>query len=93
VWAGGLEFPGRPAQPLEFSISATDQGLFGQRSARGGRASTSLEDLAYERRQLRFSYIEGGARWTFQGVLQGDTIEGSVQGPGGSGRLVLKLAR
>lgn len=94
VWSGALQVEGRPVQNLEFSFSASGDGLSGTRSARGGRVSTSLSKLSYVRRDLRFSFVEGGAEWSFRGTLDGDAIDGEVRPAGGRPvKLALKLVR
>jgi hypothetical protein len=97
-WSGAIEVPGA-IQPrkIEFSLTATPSGLFGQRISRQGGLSSdvSLEGLRYARRELRFSFVDGGENLSYVGLLDGDEIEGSVTKANGAkmGRLKLKLGR
>jgi len=97
-WSGAIEVPGA-IQPrkIELSLTATPSGLFGQRISRQGGLSSdvSLEGLRYARRELRFSFVDGGENLIYVGLLDGDEIEGSVTKANGAkvGRLKLKLGR
>ncbi len=97
-WAGVIEVPGA-IQPrkIEISLTATPSGLVGQRTSRQGRLSTdvTLQDLTYARRELRFSFTDGGETLKYAGRLDGDVIEGEVTKAAGGrvGKLALKLTR
>ena len=97
-WSGVIEVPGA-IQPrkIEISLTATPSGLVGQRTSRQGRLSSdvSLDALRYARRELRFSFVEGGERMNYTGVLDGDEIDGNVTKASGArvGRLKFKLTR
>jgi hypothetical protein len=97
-WSGAIEVPGA-IQPrkIEISLTATPSGLVGQRISRQGRLSSdvSLEGLRYSRRELRFSFVDGGESLSYAGLLDGDEIDGNVTRASGArvGRLKLKLTR
>ncbi len=97
-WSGAIEIPGA-IQPrkIEISLTATPSGLVGQRTSRQGRLSSdvSLEGLRYSRRELRFSFVDGGESLNYAGLLDGDEIDGNVTKASGArvGRLKLKLTR
>lgn len=97
-WSGVIEVPGA-IQPrkIEISLTATPSGLVGQRTSRQGRLSSdvSLDGLRYARRELRFSFVEGGERMNYTGLLDGDEIDGNVTRASGArvGRLKFKLTR
>jgi len=97
-WSGAIEVPGA-IQPrkIEISLTATPQGLFGQRTSRQGRLSSdvSLEGLRYAKRELRFSFVDNGESLSYAGTLDGDEIDGNVTKASGAkvGRLKFKLTR
>ncbi len=97
-WSGVIEVPGA-IQPrkIEISLTATPSGLVGQRTSRQGRLSSdvSLEGLRYARRELRFSFVDGGENLGYAGLLDGDEIDGNVTRASGArvGRLKFKLTR
>ncbi|MBX7187723.1 MAG: IPT/TIG domain-containing protein [Vicinamibacteria bacterium] len=97
-WSGLIEVPGA-IQPrkIEISLTATPSGLVGQRTSRQGRLSSdvSLEGLRYARRELRFSFVDGGENLSYVGLLDGDEIDGNVTKASGAkvGRLKFKLTR
>ncbi len=95
-WSGAIEAPGQPRK-IEISLTATPSGLIGQRTSRQGKLSTdvSLQNLSYSRRELRFSFTEGGERLNFAGRLDGDVIAGDVTKASGArvGKLNFQLSR
>ncbi|HRB13674.1 MAG TPA: hypothetical protein PKU70_11750, partial [Vicinamibacteria bacterium] len=97
-WAGVIEVPGA-IQPrkIEISLTATPSGLVGQKTSRQGRLSSdvSLEGLRFARRELRFSFVDGGESLGYAGLLDGDEIDGNVTRASGArvGRLKFKLTR
>ena len=93
-WSGSLETT--PPRKVDISISATPSGLFGQKTSRQGKLSSdaSLDNLRFDRREVRFSYVESGETHTFAGRLDGDTIDGAVtKGAVRVGKLTFKLVR
>jgi len=95
-WSGMIEAAGQPRK-MEISLTATPSGLVGQRTSRQGKLSTdvSLQSLSYARRELRFSFTEGGERLNYAGRLDGDTIAGEVTKASGGrvGKLNFQLSR
>ncbi len=96
-WSGAIEVKGA-AQPrkVEISLTATDNGVVGQRTSRQGRLSTdvTLQGLSYAHRELRFSFIDAGEALNYVGRLDGDTIDGLVTRGGATiGKLTFKLSR
>lgn len=97
-WSGAIEVPGA-IQPrkIEISLTPTPSGLIGQKTSRQGRLSSdvSLQGLSYNRRELRFSFVDAGENLNYRGTLDGDEIDGEVTKASGArvGRLRLKLTR
>lgn len=97
-WSGVIEVPGA-IQPkkIDISLTNTSTGLVGQRTSRQGRLSsdTTLTNLNYSRRELRFSFVDDGQTMNYQGRLDSDTIDGTVTKASGArvGKLTFKLIR
>ena len=97
-WSGLIEVPGA-IQPrkVEISLTATPSGLVGQKTSRQGGLSSdvSLQGLAYNRRELRFSFVDSGEDLNYRGLLDGDEIDGEVTKRSGArvGKLKFKLTR
>ncbi|MEO8362045.1 MAG: IPT/TIG domain-containing protein [Vicinamibacteria bacterium] len=97
-WSGVIEVPGAiQPEKIDISLTNTSTGLVGQKTSRQGRLSsdTTLTNVNYNRRELRFSFVDNGQTMNYQGRLDGDTIEGTVTKSSGArvGKLTFKLMR
>jgi len=96
-WSGMIEIPSAVPRQIGISLTVTPSGLMGQKTSRQGGLSSdvTLEGLRYSKRELRFSFVDGGQNLNFAGLIDGDEIDGSLTKASGAkvGRLLLKLTR
>jgi hypothetical protein len=96
-WSGMIEAPGAVPRKIEISLTVTPAGVMGRKTSRQGGLSSdvTLEGVRYSKRELRFSFSDGGDSVNFAGAVDGDEINGTLTRPSGAkvGTLSLKLAR
>jgi hypothetical protein len=78
-WAGSLEEPeGQRAIEVQFRVEG--KGLTGSLTTKAGTLAMAvpLQDVAYEKGQVRFRLSSGGVSRSFRGALEGATVTGTV---------------
>jgi FHA domain/IPT/TIG domain len=96
-WVGTMWDEGRGDKAIAIRLYLDGSRLQGTLTTSAGKvgADIPLEDLAYDKGQLRFILAVGGLRRQFRGDVQGATMTGEVApaGSGAKGRFTLKYAQ
>ncbi len=95
-WIGTMWEEGQGDKRVAIRLELEGSRLTGSLTTRAGKvgADIPLENVSFDRGQLRFSVAIGGVTRQFQGQVQGGTVTGEIaaQGAGSKGRFTLKYS-
>jgi hypothetical protein len=93
LWQGTMAEAGVPEKALTVRLRMQGGSLAGTLTTRVGKVAMDvpLQGVSYQQGVLKFTAATAGASRQFSGTLQGDTLSGTMQAPGGpAGRFTLK---
>jgi hypothetical protein len=78
-WVGSMDEPGGQ-RAIDVQLRVEGKGLAGTITTKAGQLAMGvpLNDVVYEKGQLRFRLTSGGVTRSFQGVLEGATLSGTI---------------
>jgi hypothetical protein len=78
-WAGSLQEP-EGQREIEVQLRVEGKGLAGSLTAKAGKLAMAvpLQDVVYDKGQVRFRLSSGGVSRSFRGALEGATLSGTV---------------